>query len=108
MRDHFRDATLPPAGKAAPADKPNEVHALLALNARKAEAAGANELPPQPRRPSRRRQDYWISLLGGGGGIAVAVILAGANPISVLFGFAGIVVLVAALTWVFWFVMDDY
>ena len=40
--------------------------------------------------------------------IVALVLLTGRNVVSVIFGLAGVVILPVALTWVMWFVVDDY
>lgn len=93
----------PPRAPAA-----NEVHALLRLNAHHAEAAGLNQLAPLPRRRSKRRRDYWLSLLGSWALIALSLGVTGPNLISLVYGLSGAVLIGVGLTWVFWWVMDDY
>ena len=100
---------MSPRGRPAPGSTAaNEVHALLRLNEARAEAAGLNRLEPRPPPGSRRRRDFWISLLGSYAGIGLVVGLVGPNVVSILFGLAGVVLLTCGLTWVFWFVMDRY
>jgi hypothetical protein len=57
---------------------------------------------------SRRKRDYWQVLIGGNLLIIGIVAIARFNPISLLFGFSGVIILTLSLTWVMWFVMDDY
>jgi hypothetical protein len=57
---------------------------------------------------SRRKRDYWLVLIGGNLSIIGVVAIARFNPISLIYGFSGIVILTLSLTWVMWFVMDDY
>ena len=72
-----------------------------------AESAGINELVLK-KVVSRRKRDYWIMLIAGNALIVGGVALARFNPISLIFGVSGVVMLSLALTWVMWFVMDDY
>ena len=57
---------------------------------------------------SRRKRDYWVLLVGGNLLVVGLVALVRFNPISVIYGFSAIVILSLSLTWVMWFVMDDY
>ena len=57
---------------------------------------------------SRRKRDYWLLLIGGNLAIIGLVGLFQLNPVTVVFGFAGVIILTVSLTWIMWFVMDDY
>ncbi len=117
----------------APANRPNDVHALLAGNHARAEAAGLNALAPQPRRRSKRRRDYWILLLGGNAaivGLYSAPILGAyqvqclaknlpfeffmllrwaiKQPVLYAIPALGVVFYSAALTWVMFHLMEDH
>lgn len=92
----------------APANRANDVHAMLRQNHAQASAAGLNDLPDRPRPPSRRKRDYWVSLLGGNLAIVVTLLVSGFNVVSGLFALGGIVFFSVGLTWIMWFVMDDY
>lgn len=107
---HFCAATPAHPGVSAPPPPPaeNDVHAILRDNLAAATAAGLNEVRPVVRRPSRRRRDYWLVLIGFNLLIVAFVLLPGPNVISMLFGFGGIVLFDLALTWIMWVVMDDY
>ena len=72
-------------------------------------AAGLDEIkPPDRPRSNRRRQDFWLLLIGGNLAIVGAVAFVGANPVSLLFGLGGVVMFSLGLTWTMWFVMDRY
>ena len=103
VRDLARAAALPSATvRAAPAAPTNEVHTMLRDNLSRANAAGVNRVDPTRRRPSRRKRDYWLALAFGNGLLAVATM------ISPIFGAAGVIIYNLGLTWIMWFVMDDY
>lgn len=89
---------------AAPAAE-NEVHAILRENLAKANAAGLNDLAPKPRRKSRRKRDYWLTLVAGN---LFFVLMTLWRPHVIIFAGAGVIMLTLGLTWVMWFVMDDY
>lgn len=92
-----------------PAD-PSDIHGMLRENLDRANAAGLNELEKKPPRPSRRKRDYWFLMITGN--CVLAVLFAGAvvtrNAFLMAFSAAGIGLVSAGLTWVMWFVMDDY
>lgn len=105
-----RQATPPSSPPVAPAPKPaeNEVHAILRANLAQANAKGQNEVIPESRRPSRRKRDYWLLLVGGNLAVAGAVSLMHKNVVTLAFGFSAMVFCSLALTWVMWVVLDDY
>jgi hypothetical protein len=104
VRDLARQAAAgaPLLGGNSPANRPNEVHALLRLNRDKAHAGGLDELAPKPPRKSRRKRDYILALLIGN-----AVLIVG-TLIQPVFGAAGLIIFNVGLTWIVWFVIDDY
>lgn len=103
-------APMPPAAAAAPlgatgvapVNRPNEVHALLALNRDRERAAGGFDVSVRPKRKSRRRRDYFVVLILGN------ALLVGAIRLQPVFGGAGFVLFNIGLTWIMWVVMDDY
>ncbi|MEO5957799.1 MAG: hypothetical protein ABIZ49_04600 [Opitutaceae bacterium] len=92
----------PPLGVNAPANRPNDVHALLRQNLDRANAAGLNELTPKPRHKSRRKRDYILALILGN---ALSIIGTAIMPV---FGVAGLIIFNVGLTWIMWFVIEDY
>ncbi|MCX6953597.1 MAG: hypothetical protein NTV51_15710 [Verrucomicrobia bacterium] len=102
VRDLARAAMIPPAASPPAPARTNEVHTLLRDNAARAEAAGLNRLAEKPRRRSRRKRDYAIAMILGN-----AVLLMG-TAIMPLFGIVGLIIYNLGLTWIMWFVMDDY
>lgn len=110
VRDLARQAagTAPLLGVNAPVNRANEVHAILQQNLDRANAAGLNDVPPAPRRRSRRTRDYFLLLIPVDAFFAFAAFGPGANLLSFIFGLAGLAAFTASLTWVMWFVMDDY
>lgn len=93
---------------AAPVNRPNEVHAMLQDNLARADAAGLNELTPQVRRRSRRRRDYWVLIVGVNGLTASSLLIVGVNLVSVFVVLAAIGFFSAAVTWIMWFLLEDY
>jgi hypothetical protein len=93
---------------ATPTPAPTDVYQVLQDNLARENAAGMNVVKPVPKRPSRRKRDFWLMLVLGNLTIAAAVIFTRGNTIAVLFGLAGVICLSVSLTWVMWFVMDDY
>jgi len=103
VRDLARAAASPAAiAGSRPAPQPNEVHAILRENLDRANAAGLNDVDLTPKPPSRRKRDYWISCAIGNSLLAVALV------ISPIFAGAGLIIFNVGLTWIMWFVMDDY
>ena len=101
--------TQPILGPNGPAARPNDVHDLLELNRRKARAAGEFDLNYIPPRASRRKRDYWILvILANGGSIGFMGLITRFDAAAMLGGLAGGLFLTFALTWIMWFVMDNY
>lgn len=92
----------PVLGHNATVNRANEVHAILQDNLTRANAAGLNDVVVPPKRKSRRKRDYVVSLLVGNAVLLVGTII---NPV---FGGAGLIIFNVGLTWIMWFVMDDY
>lgn len=111
VNDLIRSANSTGSGlarKAGPVAE-NDVHAILRENLARADAAGLNELAPKPRRKSRRKRDYWLLMAGAWAGFGTMIVAAGPrNPIGFVYALAGLVVSTLGLTWIMWFVMDDY
>jgi len=85
----------------------HDVFSILQQNRAVEQRHGHDEIEIRPKR-SRRKRDYWLLLVGGNLLILGLVALARFNPISVIYGFSGVVILTLSLTWVMWFVMNDY
>ncbi len=105
-----RQANLTPADLRAPkapvAD--NEVHAILRSNVAHANEDALNATLLRERPPSRRKRDYWTLLIGCNLLIAGFVMLIDRSIGTLVFAGAGMILLSVALTWIMWFVMDDY
>ena len=86
----------------------NEVHTILRDNLTRANAAGLNELKPQPKRRSRRTRDYFLVLIALNAFFAFAAFGPYANAITLAYGIAGMIFTTLGLTWVMFFIMDDY
>jgi hypothetical protein len=111
VREHFQNAAgLSGLPVPKPAPKENDVHAMLRDNLAHADAAGLNELADKPQRPSRRKRDYWFLMIGGNAVLALlfASAVKDGNAFMMAFSAAGIGALSAGITWIMWFVMDDY
>ncbi len=93
--------------QAAPAPL-NDVQQLLRDNLDRANAAGINNVHTPTRRPSRRKRDYWLILIPLNGFFATVAFGPSQNPMTFTYGIAGIIVATVGLTWIMWFVMDDY
>jgi hypothetical protein len=91
---------LPPPG--------NEVQALLRTNEAYETAARLPGPPRPPKAASRRKRDYFVTLIAGNLLLAAAVVISGNNVVVLAYGASGMIVLTLGLTWIMWFVMDDY
>ena len=99
----------PLLGHNQPATRANDVHGLLAANRQRALRSGEFALTPQPKRVSRRKRDYWtLVLISNVGILGFMALLGGFNLLMMLVGLGAGLFLTAALTWIMWFVMDDY
>ena len=96
------------APTATPTPVPTDVYQVLRDNLARENAAGLNVVRPVPKRPSRRKRDFWLVLIGGNLAIMASVGFTSINVMTVIYGFAGVILLSSGLTWVMWFVMDDY
>ena len=100
---HPAAATGHPLLAAAPAPaRENDVHAILRHNLAVADAAGLNRVALTPKRPSRRRRDYWLALALGNAAFAIG------GVIQPVFAAAGFILYNVGLTWIMWGVLDDY
>lgn len=109
VRGHLRaanDGPLPPRSLPVPTE--NEVHALLRENHARANAAGVNDIAPHAPRRSRRKRDYWLLLLPMNAFFGFMAFGPYRNPMTLAYGIGGMIVFTLGLTWVMWFVMDDY
>jgi hypothetical protein len=86
----------------------NEVHVILKENLNQANAAGLNHLAPKPKRRSRRTRDYLLVLISLNAFFSFAAFGPYSNAVTLAYGVAGIIFSTLGLTWVMYFVMDDY
>jgi hypothetical protein len=97
-----------PGGAAGPkAADPNDVYQVLRQNRAAEHAHHLDDVNIRPT-SSRRARDFWLILVGGNLAIIGAVWLSGLNPVTAVFGLAGLVVFSIGLTWIMWQVMDRY
>jgi len=94
-------------GKAPAKSVEHDVHAILLQNRAREQQAGLNEVVFRPVR-SRRKRDFWALFLIGNLVFAVAAVLGRHNPLVFTVASAGIAVFSLGLTWIMWFVMDNY
>lgn len=95
-------------GTNAPANRPNEVHAMLRDNLDVANAAGLNDVTPLPKRRSRRLRDYLLLMVPVNAFFAWWAFGPNANAATFVYGLGGMALFSAGFTWVMFFVMDDY
>ena len=86
----------------------NDVHAILADNLARANAAGLNTLAPKPKRRSRRTRDYFLVMIPLNAFLGFAAVGPYANAVTFVYGLAGMILFSIALTWVMFFIVDDY
>jgi hypothetical protein len=111
VRELFQQASTPgPVLSKGPRNDLNDVHVVLKDNLARANEAGLNEVPLRPKRPSRRKRDYMLLMIGTNAGLAFLAIgfFRSHNVIGFVSAMAAIGMLSASITWVMWFVMDDY
>lgn len=130
---HAATSNAPLLGTNAPANRVNEIHAMLQANLARENAAGLNTLAPLAKKRSRRRRDYWILLATVNTAIvaiyAAQIVLgfqvqclaarmpfefvnllwfAVTTPQLYVIPALGMAFFTAGLTWVMFSVMDDY
>jgi hypothetical protein len=88
--------------------KPNDVQVLMRQHAAKMRRADLDESTPRPRRVSRRKRDYWIVLIPLNAFFAFFAFGPFRNPMTFAFGLGGMIIVTVGLTWVMFFIMDDY
>lgn len=99
---------LPLLKKHREAGPATEVHGLLRENLARANAAGANDLAPAPRRKNRRLRDYLLVLIPVNAFFAFFAFGPTANPITFVYGLGGMAFFTVALTWVMFGIMNKY
>lgn len=110
VRDLFAQAAVP-GPVLAQGEKvgvKNEVHGILKENLNHANAAGLNELAPKPKRRSRRTRDYFLVVIPLNAFFGFAAFGPYANPVSFIYGIAGLIFVTIGIGWVMFFVIDDY
>ena len=112
VQDHLRYAQSNPraASPSGPLPKvpENEIHAILRGNVARSKSAGLEELEPLPKRRSRRKLDFFITLVAGNLVILACAMASGFNSAVMTCALGGVALFTVAITWVMWFVMDDY
>ncbi len=91
----------------AKAEDPNDVYAVLDRNRSSEKTHGGDQIDIREVK-SRRKRDFWLLLIGGNGFIVGSVAFLGTNVVTVMFGFAGVVLFSIGLTWIMWQVMGRY
>lgn len=111
VRGHLRAANSGHGtflGKSGGAKAPNDVQKLMSQHAAKMRRADLDELTLRPRRASRRKRDYWTVLIPLNAFFAFFAFGPYRNPMTFAFGVGGMIIVTVGLTWVMWFIMDDY
>ena len=102
----FDRVNAPPGSKAGKSTE-HDVYAILQQNRSIEQKAGLNEVEIRPVR-SRRKREYWLLLLLGNALFGLVGWEGRENVFVLVCTGAGIVVFSLGLTWVMWFVMNDY
>lgn len=102
----FERVNAPTGAQEPSAD--HDVYALRRQIREREQAAGLDNLVTRPKRRSRRRRDYWLLLLASNVVFGTLALLGRGNPAVFISGLAGAIILSIGLTWVMWFIMDDY
>jgi hypothetical protein len=99
----------PALGVNGPVNHANGVHDILELNRRRAATSGEFTLKEQPPRRSRRKRDYWILvIMANGGSVGFMGLVTRFDGAAMLGGLGAGLFFTFALTWIMWFVMDNY
>jgi len=103
----YRAANTPKTSPAPPVKTENEIHAILRANLAAEKAKGLNEVIPTKRR-SRRKQDYWLLLIGWNLLVGAVAVQSHRHSVTLVFCLSAAVFVSVALTWIMWGIMDDY
>jgi len=79
------------------------------LNRQRAQQAERDKIIISPPRPSRRKRDFWmLVVLVNGGCVGFTGLVTHFDLAVMMFGLGAGLFLTVALTWIMWFVMDNY
>lgn len=95
------------SGKTPEKSVEHDVPAMLQQNRAVERQAGKDKLELRKTK-SRRKRDYWLSLFLSSGFFGVLAWLGQDNLFVLISACSGLVLAAVGLTWVIWFVMDDY
>lgn len=96
-----------PAGTQEPSAD-HDVYAIRRQLRERERAAGLDDLSPRPARRSRRKRDYWLLMLSSNAVFGSITLIGRQNPVVFVSGLAGVIIFSVSLTWVMWFIMEDY
>jgi hypothetical protein len=109
VREIYQQAQTPgPVLQKSRVPMANDVHAILAENLARANAAGLNTLKPKPKRRSRRTRDYFLMIVPLNAFFGFAAFGPYANPVTFVYGIGGMALSTVAVTWVMFFIVEDY
>lgn len=109
-RQALRTGQVPPA----PTPVTNEVHEILNANLEQEKNLRLNAGQPIPKRPHKRRRDFWTIVILGDIPLLGALLLGlrlYPSPLGIILSvvsFAAIIILTAGTYWVMYHVMEDY
>ncbi len=85
----------------------HDVHAIRRELREREQAHGMDQMEIKRVR-SRRRRDYWLLLLTADSALVLTAWQGRGNVFVLVSAATGVVVATIGLTWIMWFVMDDY
>ena len=103
--NEFTRVNAEPGSQAPSAD--HDVYAILQANRAREQEHRLGEVEVKVVK-SRRRRDYWMLLLLTNALLAVIAWQSRGNLVVLCSTGAGIIIASIGLTWIMWFVMDDY
>lgn len=95
-------------GRAPDKSVEHDVFAMLQQNRAVEKQTGKDEIFVSKKQKSRRKRDYWLATIGFNMLIVGMVAVARFNPISLIFGLAGLIIFNLSFTWIMWFLLEDY
>lgn len=102
----FERVNAPP-GSTAGKSTAHDIHAMLEQNRALEKKAGLKEVEIRPVH-SRRKREYWQLLVAGNVVFALIAWFGRNNAFVAVSAGSGVVIFSLGLTWIMWFVMNDY
>jgi hypothetical protein len=100
-------APTPSRKAGAKAGDPNDVFNILLHNRAFEQKHGLDKVEVRRTR-SRRKRDYWLLLIPSNLLLGILTWQDRGNPFILVGGISGMIVVSLSVTWIMWFVMEDY